>query len=496
MTVSYTLTRPGQPPVGSLTRTIAVVTWTALPPPIVRQAGSDGWIDPLAVNALTVSIALTADMIAPFESLKFKWAGSSPGGSYTAEVSPLDTDMEIPLPLSVLAHNAGQAVHMTYRLVDGDNEDTADAVTAVHPIPDESSLLTRPTFTQASDTELDLPSFACDAQVVIPRYRLAADGQRYWLTLRGQRDDGSEKVVTIATATPVTGSDSSPIVLGSVARSDLEEFADGTQIELALKLTFNQSADENDAVRFRSMLLTIHNSDAICFPAPIVDGANASDVLDPSLVSAFRVRLPAGATFKPEDAASVWWMVSGPGGGSITLEIRAEPDATVDVPRDLRFLALGNRVLVFYSVRRRGELLKSGTRDITVTPHGTNGPPGILPTFSEESGVFGLDLSRFSGDAHPSLVPYYLLTGGQRYWMTLSGIRSNGLPVSFTIAENAILPDVDDSSNVAFKAVPRAYLEQFRLETYIHLVIKITLDKSQDPSNAVSFGRRIIIRRT
>jgi hypothetical protein len=492
--VQYELTRPGNPAIPSRTTRVDVIAYNAplpLPAPIVVQAGPDGRLDPLAVNELTVRIPREAP-IEPGDGLTLTWMGSTREGSREVVVSAPSSDMVIPVEMAVLAYNLGEPVQVRYDLYNEQGARTSERTNIeVDPIPDDSSRLPKPTFSQASGDELDMGSFVGDAQVIIERYRLAADGQRYWLTLSGKRDDGSSKEVSIADAKPIIGSGEATIELGEVTRAELMQFKDESAIELALKITFNHSNDEGGSVRFPLMLFTLHHSKSTTFPPPTVDGTAADSTLDPVDVTAFRVRLPESAAFRPGDIVTISWFPID-GSGTFYTTVDATPGAAIDIPRSHCGLALGRKVLVQYTVTRGTERYFSGSNEILVKPYGR--PPSTLfPDYEELDGEY-LDLGSFPGDAHPFIAPYYLLTMGQRYWMGLSGVGHDGSPLSFGVEENGAIPGVVDGHTVALSPVPRAYLQQFRTESTMILTLLISFDQSQDPSTAVVFERAVRIR--
>lgn len=474
--VSYVLTRPGQAGIESRTRTLQVTAATAPPPllaPIVVEADAEGRVDPLGVDTVHGQIPATAT-IPPGVWLRLTWEGNTPGGSFTTTEEAPTPGMTIAIDMGVLAHNAGQSVQLTYTLVGPTDERVSEMATiTVHPITDDSAALPRPTFSQANDDVLDMESFVGDkAQVVIDRYRLAADYQHYWLTLSGKRTDGSDLVLVIATARPITNSGSPILLLGDVPRADLEQFADGSPIVLVLKLTFDQSTDIAHAVRFRQTTLTIRQAGSTRYTAPTLKEAGSDGSIDPLRVPSLTGRLPGDVQFGATDTVDITWR-SHSGQGDLTLHIETPaPGLEIPFPLHLLCYAFYETVALSYVVNRGEAQIVSDTCTLRVGGVPSYSP--LLPPPEVTEAVDGvLDLTTFEGDAHATLPLFPLYFPGQRHWTSVRGDR--GYEISNGEALEGTGPQL------ALGTMPRQLLEQSRDGSEILLLLALTFDANPNP---------------
>jgi hypothetical protein len=463
--VHYMRYHMGADPEPSLVRTLRVVESAKpvrLPRPSVLEADSDGQINPLVHDELTVHIPEDAPLEAN-QPLTLHWVGSTPEGSFEIDVASARPGMDILVPATSLAFTAGQVVQVTYSVTQGGGTVMSDeTILVVQPIPHDSPLLPRSTFKEADDVELDMAKVGPDrAFVNIPVYRLAANGQRYWLTLTGVDLDDQPLVITIADNAPIQGADLDPIPLGTVARSDLERFKDGSEIVLEMKLTFDHSQEEEKAIHFRRRTLIIKQADAVRFPAPSLDEADGENRIFPLTATSLTIRLPSDATIRPGDQVFVHW--TEPSGiGSWDGEIK-DPmgDGTLEIPLWVLAYALGETAALSYIVHRGDSSWPSDPLPVHVQPIAHWDPLLPIPAFTEASGA-NLNMNAFTGDANTTVETYPLALEGQPYSLQMTGVRQSGLPMTIFIASN--LPMADTS----LPLIPLAPAKRGDLELFSH----------------------------
>jgi hypothetical protein len=487
--VHYTRQRIGADPESSLVRELRVVESTKpvrLPPPGVLEADSDGEINPLAHDELTVHIPEDAPLEAN-QPLTVHWVGPAPEASFDIEVPSARPGMDIPVPVASLAFSAGHTVQVTYRVTQGGVTVTSDeTILLIQPIPHDSPLLPRPTFNEADEVELDMTKVGPDhAFVNIPAYRLAANDQRYWLTLSGVDLDDVPLVITIADNAPIWGASIDPIPLGTVARTDLERFKDGSEIVLDLKVTFDHSEDEAKAIHFRRRTLIIRQVEAVRFPAPSLDEADAEHRIFPLTVPSLTGRLPSAAPIQPGDRVVMHWLEqSGLGSWEGEVENPA-PDLPVAMPLSVLRFALGESTALTYTVFRNDEEVSSDAYTVHVQAVQDMDPLLPRPVVVESSNG-ELDLGSFDGDAHVTLSTFPLFDPDQLCWASALG------STEFHIVSGEAFGD--PGPTLAIGVIDRAWLEEQPDGTEITVALSVAFDG--DPNgNITAFGvARVSIR--
>lgn len=478
--VRYELKRGDAPAIPSRTRGLEVIAATVAPPlpaPVVVQADDKGVIDPLAARVLEVKIP-DEPPIPTGTTLQLLWQGSTAPGSFAETIASPAAGMVVSVPLGVLAHNLGHAVQVTYKLVRGDEErESEERIVTVQPIAGESPALPSATFSQASDTELDMGSFVGEkADLTIERFPLATDGQRYWLRVDGQRDDGSAYTVTIAEDKPITNSDSPILLLGEAARSALEQFADGSEITIAFSLTFDQSDDLAHAVRFPLRKLTIRQAPVTGFPAMTVKETGENGKVDPLTVKTLTGCFPTDVAFNRDDEVEVLWTDHA---GKVTWTRKIDgPAPGLEVPLDLYLLGYswGRSATIQYRVSRRGQTYLSDSRSVPIEIIPDHSPLLPTPAITEvRDGI--LDLASLVGDAHSTIsdVPLYSPLK-QRYWTHLIGGGGTLEP-----AVGLLLDGTDPT--LALESISRAWLEGRPDGSEVILLFTLAFDANESNPN-------------
>jgi hypothetical protein len=480
--VDYGLIRAGDPVVPSAPRILDVIASLVppqLPAPVILEADTQGRLDPLTAT-LTVRAPITASLADLYDELVLGWTGLTPDGSYSAKVAPPVADMVIDVPTHVLAFNAGQSVQVAYTLIKGADENASpDSTVEVRPIPDDSAALPRPTFSVASDSELDMGLVEGDADIIIDRYRLAADGQRYWLTLTGKLADGSDRDIPIAAGATITGSERPILSLGKAAHTALIQFKDGTPIMLDLRVTFDQSNDIDHAVRFRTTTLTIRQAGSTRYPPPILKGIPPESTIDPLAVEVLTGVLPSDVEFFDDDTVDITWTEHS-GDGTRTFRV-AEPkqNREINIPLPLLGYALYETISLSYVIHRT-----SGDVHSEITTYRIGGVPSFsellpMPTVTEApEGI--IDVPALDGDAHVTLPTFPLYFEGQRHWTSVIGGPE--------LARGEEL--VGTGPHLPLGTISKQWLaEQEHGSDFIGLTL-ITLDGSNDPDH----GAGILLR--
>ena len=222
--------------------------------PTVREA-SGNTLNPIqARNGATVRVAYT-DM-RPGDILTVYWKGEGAADSYkTPEQNGSAFDhVDFAIPVAVVAASQGKTITLYYTLVrEGYRELTSQTLAlAVGEL--SQSVLPTPVVPEASDDKLDLASFQGNATVNIQPWPLIATGQRYWISVTGELENGASYTFYVAQAQPVG---SLAGVTEAVLRSELQKFRHDSPLRVEVKVTFDGSTLENQAILFQPLSLVL-----------------------------------------------------------------------------------------------------------------------------------------------------------------------------------------------------------------------------------------------
>ncbi|SFW88614.1 hypothetical protein SAMN03159376_05009 [Pseudomonas sp. NFACC09-4] len=225
-------------------------------PPSVKEANG-AILNPVqAKDALHIVVPANAALL-PDDKLKVTWtgaAGTPAGGSHTSGEWPVRDGWDVPIPNSVVAFNLGKSVTVTYTVIqNGVESPPSDAfVLNVQAMPVAS--LTIPLIPEAAQgglgTELDLSKFTGNARVTVAPWPLIAAGQRVWLSCEGIASDGSNYTIPLYSDSEVGSGQVTAGLSTPLLRSELEKLRDGSELRVVLKVTFDRTSSQANAVGF------------------------------------------------------------------------------------------------------------------------------------------------------------------------------------------------------------------------------------------------------
>jgi hypothetical protein len=120
--------------------------------------------------------------------------------------------------------------------------------------------LPTPQVTEAPAAVLDLNTFQGNAHLTVAAWPVAAPGQRVWLTVSGP---GGVPSLNILEGYPILTSEAEGGITRDIPRSELEKYADGSQMTVVFKATFDGSDSESTAIGFPILNLTVKNVEAL-----------------------------------------------------------------------------------------------------------------------------------------------------------------------------------------------------------------------------------------
>lgn len=250
-----------------------------LPPPRVKEALGNS-LDPVdAKDTLTVVVRYH-DML-PTDLLSVTWAGTAGAGSHTTDAEEVGTvgEKEVPIPVAVLAFNLGKTVTVSYTVTRNNRATTTPSDPLLLNVRDiAQSDLPTPLIPEAANggagPELDLASYAGDANVTVVPWPLIAIDQKVWLYCEGTKTDGTRHTITLQTATSLTADEVRVGLSRPVPQGQLQLLRDRSDLNVVLQVTFNKSPDITEVISFPLRTYSIRS---VVLETPLI-----TSVKDPS----------------------------------------------------------------------------------------------------------------------------------------------------------------------------------------------------------------------
>ncbi|MEB0042038.1 MULTISPECIES: hypothetical protein [unclassified Pseudomonas] len=220
------------------------------PAPTVKDAPG-GVLDPMkALAGATMTVAyddmLPTDTIAPI------WNGKNDTVDW--QQGSLSKRLDFLIPPSEVAASLGQLFDVSYGVVRATVLSSDALSLTVSKIPEGELSKSTPVVTEAEAGVLDLSTFGGDAHVVVAKWPLAVIGQRVWLTVSGPN---GVPTLPILTAYPITSGEAINGVARDIPRAELEKYADGEELTVVCKVTFDGENLEASAVVFPDLRLNM-----------------------------------------------------------------------------------------------------------------------------------------------------------------------------------------------------------------------------------------------
>lgn len=225
--------------------------------PSIKEATNDV-LEPLAArNTLTAVIQAYTDMVGT--DVQVTWTGTPGEGSHSTDWIPVTAqrNLEVALRNTVVAHNLGQQVTVSYKVKRGAAESDSDGFfMTVRNISNQNPGLPTPAIDGAAGNELNVTTLADTARTRIPKWPFIALGQTLWLRYTGTKSDGNifDHQTYDGDLIPADG------LNGMQPRTpvaELAELKDGSTLRVEFKVGFGGSTDEDEAVTFPLKIYTV-----------------------------------------------------------------------------------------------------------------------------------------------------------------------------------------------------------------------------------------------
>lgn len=242
----------------------------------------------------------------------------------------------------------------------------------------------------------------------------------YWSRVDAQPEPAGEKTLSFSDMDlPATISFTGEVIRGS---GDGQRFA-SYQV---------RDRSGNISARSAAVELLVNLQPVLSlFPRPIVELAESvgeTGTLDPLLATdGVLVKIPASATIEVDDEITLKWVGSGTTGSYETVVATPEGSWNFTVPPGAVPANFGKTVDVYYTVKKPGndEPYESDHYSLLIAR------PPIEENYSliwciEAPGSADLEISSSRLGAHFRVDKWLFMAAGQRIWMRIEGVRSNG----------------------------------------------------------------------
>ena len=198
----------------------------------------------------------------PTDRITLNWTGAAGAGTPALAEKPgnLSGQVLFDIPANAVGANLGSTVEVSHRVNRAGGllqSEVLNLNIATLPMEQISNKIS---VEKETGGKLDIARAPNGVNVTILIWPFIAIGQKVWLSLEGQKADGSPHILTFWIATPVNGLEISRGYLRKVADAAyLQQLADGCTLEVTFKVAFTGS-DATQALAFPVKTLGILNS--------------------------------------------------------------------------------------------------------------------------------------------------------------------------------------------------------------------------------------------
>jgi hypothetical protein len=228
-----------------------------LPPPEVLEANGTT-LDPMQVQS-GATVRVRYDSMDTQDIITLVWIGTPGTGTPPNQELPghASGQVDFPVPASVIGANIGERVSVAYQVKRYVTDKQSDILLLdISPIPDNQ--LPSPLITQANPQTkvLNLATFAGNAMTTVAKWPFIALGQRAWLRLEGENENGGPQEIVLLDGAEVTSTHLSSGLSETVLRSELEKLGQDTTLTVICKIAFSGVASESSALPLPSTVYT------------------------------------------------------------------------------------------------------------------------------------------------------------------------------------------------------------------------------------------------
>jgi hypothetical protein len=193
---------------------------------------------------------------------------------------------------------------------------------------------------------------------------------------------------------------------------------------------------------------------------------------------------------QPGDQVSVTWAGTA-GDGSYTTPVQVLPsNREIVMPVSVIAYNLDKPVTVTYTVTRGSESPPSDSLNLAVQamPQASLTIP-LIPQAAQGGIGSELDLGSFAGDARVTVAPWPLIAAGQRVWLSCEGVASDGSDYTIPLYAGSEVSSSQVTAGLS-TSLARSELEKLRDGSELKVVLLVTLNRTSNQSEAITFPLR------
>lgn len=496
--LSYTL----QPANGSAKRfsdVLLITVGKALTLIRPEVAEATRYPDQLAAVAATGGATVVANIaqLRPTDQVETCWSGIPGIGTYcetqngnTSKVLYTDIDPDV---VGANIQAQGHFIQVQYFVIRGLHRTPSPVLNLeLLPPPFSKPYLEGHTL----DAVLDLSTLKGTERALVDPWFFIHHFQRVWFELLGTYADDNQfyHAFSYGDLVGLDGEQNGLHPLAPIA--EIRKLKDGTQLSMRCAVTFDQSLDLSNAVRFWQRDYTVRALPAQ-YPVPILEEASGSgtlvtlEALDAQYGANLRVSYGPMST-----TDEIYVEVLGSAGaGSATIgPIYGEADGTVNVPLDAALIAANigstrTQFTIRYTVTKGADTRPSVLLTVNLDPLSQADLKKTVLQIDEATPAGIIDLDTISNaTARAGIWPF--IARHQPVWFRLFGTDRNGKAHNLTLLDGTVSGEVDAawiSQRYHLETVLSSYLHDLGNNSLLTLQLKVALNGIRDEWRAIEF---------
>lgn len=504
--LSYTL----QPADGSAKRfsdVLLITVGKALTLIRPEVAEATRYPDQLAAVAATGGATVVANIaqLRPTDQVETCWSGISGIGTYcetqngnTSKVVYTTIDPDV---VGANIQAQGHFIQVQYFVIRGLHRTPSPVLNLeLLPPPFPKAYLEG----HALDAVLDLSTLKGTERALVDPWFFIHHFQRVWFELLGTYADDNQfyHAFSYGDLVGLDGEQNGLHPLAPIA--EIRKLKDGTQLSMRCAVTFDQSSDLFNAVRFLQRDYTVRALPAQ-YPVPILEEASGSGTLVTLAALDAQYGANLRVSYGPMSATDRIYVevLGSAGAGSATIgPIYGETDGTVNVPLNAPLIAANigstrTQFTIRYTVTKGADTRPSVLLTVNLDPLSQAELKKTVLQIDEATPAGIIDLDTLgNGTARAGIWPF--IAQHQPVWLKLFGTGRDGKAHNLTLLDGTVNGEVDAawiSQGYHLETVLSSYLHDLGNGSLLTLQLKVAFNGIRDEWRAIEFpSKRYTVR--
>ena len=490
--ISYSLRRPGPPPLILRSEVLSVTVGVAVQlsrPVIVGASLSPDEVNPLALLAGATVEAAFRPMLNT-DDVDIAWFSVDGIGSDTKSVAgnPATQKVSVVFEPRLVAQGirpGGNTINVQYRFHRG-----------AFPYPSEIvplrllplTGLPTPKIDGIDGTILDLSKLDPNARTRVAMWPFIHPNQRMWMRYTGTKG-GVAWTEDTYTANLVTDDGVANGIRPPTPVDKLKQLDDGSALTIEFWVSLAESSDKATAILFGVAHFIVQALPSV-LPHPFINGASGTGpnvTVAPQTIEHNTTVTVKYTGMSGDDDITLMWIYAD---GTHHLETKKGlvGGEVVFNWTNAKVLhrSVNSTVQLKYSVKRAGVTnpIPSQVQTVVIGPIPTASLAG--PRINSLASGSTLDFSTFTGNGVVSLAKWALSHTGQRVWITCSSPGAN--PLEVLGVDGLVINSTESANGLVNKVLVRTWLEALASGASINVTAAVNFDGSANRAKAVGFS--------